>query len=267
MRQPWLVALLAVAGCAGPMTSAPAPRVSCPRCGPAWRLAVGQPIEVKTSWTGHCEPSTLDVLLSKNGEADSAGVSCGGAQYGVSVRCSGPCRLTDVSGAGTPSGAAGGSGSVYIAPLVPGPFTFDVRIHHAGTGGEKSFTSPELLVRAPDGVGLYCHVPPDRRNWPDRDNVGFIEPCDGRPLSGEEPLVMPVAQFDGHTYLAVDATLNGRGDWPHHELRLSQHYRRMRSLRDIFPERAAGGRLAAGTYEVTVVLGGQKAIVSLEVAP
>jgi hypothetical protein len=155
---------------------------------------------------------------------------------------------------------------VYIAPLTPGPFSFEVRIQHAGTGEEKAFTSPELMARAPDGVGLYCHVSPEQRNWPDSDNVGFLSPCDGRPLSGEEPLVMPVAQFDGKTYFAVDAALNGRADWPHHELRLSLEYTRMRSLRDLFPERVRGGVLAPGRYEVTVVLGGQKATFTLTVA-
>ena len=261
------LALVLLAGCAGPMTSAPAPRVSCPACRDDVRVAVGQPIEVSTSWTGQCEPSTLDVLLSKNGDTGGESVSCGGAQYDVSVRCAAPCRLTDRGGSGDArGGTASGSGTLYIAPLVPGPFSFRVSIRHAGTGEEKAFTSPELVVRAPDGVGLYCHVPPDQRNMPDSSNVGFLTPCDGRPLSGEAPLVMPVAQFDGKTYVAADATLNGRADWPSHELRLTAEYTRLRSLRDLFPERVKGGRLAPGRYEVTVVLGGQTTTFPLTVA-
>lgn len=260
--------LLVLLGCGGAMTSAPAPRVACPVCRDGVRVAVGQPIEVTTSWTGSCEPSALDVLLSKNGDTGGERVSCGGAQYAVSVRCAGACRLTDASGSGNPEGGGrAGSGSVYVAPLTPGPFSFEVRIEHAGTGEQKSFTSPEIMVRAPDGVGLYCHVPPEQRGWPDSDNVGFLTACDGRPLSGEEPLLMPVAQFDGKTYLAVDATLNGRSDWPHHELRLTAEYTRLRSLKDLFPERVRGGKLAGGRYDVTVVLGGQKATFALTVAP
>lgn len=225
-------------------------------------VAVGMLLPVQTSWDGSCPPDAMDQLLSKSGTAPSR--TCNSRDYSIRVRCSSRCAVVDSAGNPTALRAEGWK-NLAVVPLEVGPLSVTVTLTASGSGASLE-ESAKWVVRAPDDVSLYCAALGNRRNYtPSPSRRGSARPCEGQVIHPRVPLVLPVAEFNGERYFPHGASLNGRSDWPAHELRLGALYPDAKSLADLFPEGAVDGRPAPGYRQVTVEVGGVSRVISVDV--
>jgi hypothetical protein len=225
-------------------------------------VAVGMRLGVQTSWDGSCPPDAMDQLLSKSGTATAH--TCNARSYSIRVQCSSRCAVVDDAGHPATLHAEGWK-NFSVVPLELGPLSVTVTLTAVGSGAPVE-ESAKWLVRAPDDVSLYCAALGNRRNYaPSPRRGGFARPCEGQVIHPRLPLVLPVAEFNGERYFLHGASLNGRSDWPDHELRLGAIYPDAKSLADLFPQGAVDGRPARGERRVTVEVGGVSRVIPLDV--
>ncbi len=187
----------------------------------------------------------------------------------MEIKCSASCRVaTGEYDPGVELAHAPVSGSdasaLSVIPMAVGPLEIEVDMKDAAGNSVATYKSPQLLVRAPDALGLYCYYP-NIDQYGDLHESRFLVACDGRPLSHEKPFVWPVASYRAATYPIPMASLNGVAKLSSHTLRLGPEYDNVRTLADAFPQRTVGGKLQAGHYDVTVQIGDVTSTVPVEV--
>jgi len=233
--------------------------------------SVGHRISIASSWSAICENTELDRIFDRPPEKVQY-AECGHRGYRIEVTCTPACLLATGSSDSTPSNAKSvGSSSaddLAVIPTAVGPFQFRVQMKDGRGAIVQQYVSPELVVRAPEAVSLYCY-------YPDEDQFGYVQepdylvPCDGRALSHKRPFVWPVASYRQWTYPIPMAALGGHTKLSSRTLRLMPEYENVRTLADVFPDRragkSAGDGVKPGSYDVDVELYGVKNTVHLEV--